>query len=129
MTHDILNRLLRNGLLTELDIHFADFISGLSETTSWTVSLAAALVSNATRQGHICLDLTMIEGRQLLNVDSGNTPGSEKSERAGWSGGRVSGHRLSWMTGPGCTCTVIGIINRDWQTLLNGVFRQTEVSI
>jgi exodeoxyribonuclease V alpha subunit len=74
MTHDILNRLLRNGLLTELDIHFADFISGLSETTSWTVSLAAALVSNATRQGHICLDLTMIEGRQLLNVDSGNTP-------------------------------------------------------
>ena len=74
MSQDILDRLYCNGLLTELDIHFANFISELSKIQTWTVSLAAALVSNATRQGHICLDLAMIEERQLLDRDGDNGP-------------------------------------------------------
>lgn len=36
------------------------------------VWLAAALVSHANRQGHICLDLTMMQGRHLLEGENGN---------------------------------------------------------
>jgi exodeoxyribonuclease V alpha subunit len=69
-----LERLFENGILTALDLHFARFISKLSKRPDPNVSLAAALVSNATRQGHICLNLATMGGRQLLEGNNGDLP-------------------------------------------------------
>jgi len=52
----------RSGF-TELDRHFADFmiqLAGASEPELW---IAAALVSQVTQRGHVCLDLPQYAGR------------------------------------------------------------------
>jgi len=43
--------------LTPIDLHFADFMASLAEEGSAAVRRAAALVSNAVANGHVCLDL------------------------------------------------------------------------
>ena len=74
MKQNDLERLFQNGILTALDLHFAHFISKLSKRPDPKVMLVAALVSNTTRQGHICLDLTTMDGRQLLEGKNGDLP-------------------------------------------------------
>ncbi|GAI37539.1 unnamed protein product, partial [marine sediment metagenome] len=69
-----LDRLLKNGVLSRLDIHFANFVAGLAEGPIWELSLSAALVSSATRQGHICLDLTTMAEKALVNGEDGQKP-------------------------------------------------------
>lgn len=69
-----LYRLLENGLISRLDIHFANFVAGLTEGPVWELSLSAALTSSATRQGHICLDLTSMAGKELVNGEEGQKP-------------------------------------------------------
>jgi len=54
-------------IFSELDLHFARFMTELSGHDSPEVFLAAALVSRSTREGHICLDLSSIEGRPLTD--------------------------------------------------------------
>jgi exodeoxyribonuclease V alpha subunit len=61
-----LYRLYDNEILSVLDIHFASFIARLAGKNIFALSLAAALVSSYTRQGHVCLDLSNIEGKELL---------------------------------------------------------------
>ena len=58
------------GLLCELDIHFAGLIR-LSEKDSSGLFLAAAFVSRATSQGHVCLDLFSLH--QMLLRDAGTS--------------------------------------------------------
>jgi exodeoxyribonuclease V alpha subunit len=60
-----LDLLHSSGVLSPLDIHFAAFMAKLAGNEKPYFTLAAALVSNQTREGHICLDLTKIAGRQL----------------------------------------------------------------
>ena len=60
------NCLINQGLFSEIDIHFARLITGFSEKEDPEIFLAAALVSSYTRQGHICLDLSRLAGKQLL---------------------------------------------------------------
>ena len=69
-----LYRLYENGIVSLLDIHFADLIAGLADKNTSAISLAAALVSNYTRQGHVCLDLSSIEGTELLEGEDGSDP-------------------------------------------------------
>ncbi len=71
MQRDDVERLCLRGILTELDVHFASFISGLCPGPGSDVWLAAALASNATRKGHICLDLATVEAKELLEADKG----------------------------------------------------------
>ena len=52
-------------LFSNLDIHFANFITRLAETSSPEVGLAAALVSLKTSEGNICLDLAEYAGKVL----------------------------------------------------------------
>ncbi|MEW5724693.1 MAG: exodeoxyribonuclease V subunit alpha [Thermodesulfobacteriota bacterium] len=52
-----LGPLLETGDLSPLDLHFARLMGRLSGGGAPEVELAAALVSRATRAGHICLDL------------------------------------------------------------------------
>jgi exodeoxyribonuclease V alpha subunit len=54
---DTIKNLRQNGLLREIDIHFAKFISDFSAVKDPDVFLAAALVSHATGTGDICLNL------------------------------------------------------------------------
>jgi exodeoxyribonuclease V alpha subunit len=51
------------GMLMEIDVHFADLLRKLDAKCSPEVWLAAALTSNATQKGNICLDLQSIAGK------------------------------------------------------------------
>ena len=74
MKQHVLYHLYDNGILSVLDIHFASFISRLAGKNVFGLSLAASLVSGYTRQGHVCLDLSSIEGKELLKGDDGIDP-------------------------------------------------------
>jgi len=50
--------LYETGFLSSLDFHFARLMDRLSGASSRELSLAAALVSRMTREGHVCLDLS-----------------------------------------------------------------------
>ena len=65
MKDEDLNRLFASGMFSALDTHFAGLMMRLSEGDVPELSLAAALVSSHTRQGHICLDLTEVGGKRL----------------------------------------------------------------
>jgi exodeoxyribonuclease V alpha subunit len=51
--------------MTDLDRHFADFLTQLEGAHSPELWIAAALVSHFTQQGHVCLDLSEVAGRPL----------------------------------------------------------------
>ncbi len=69
MKKEDLDRLFERGILSHLDIHFANFMARLAGRDVLEVSLAAALVSGSTRQGHICLDLSVLEGKPLCEEE------------------------------------------------------------
>jgi exodeoxyribonuclease V alpha subunit len=62
-----LKNLLAKGLLSEIDLYFAEFISGLSKEPDPDIFLAAALVSHATGSGDICLDLEAFAAEGLVD--------------------------------------------------------------
>ena len=74
MKGELLSRLYDGGILSHLDVHFARFVERLAHTRDPTLCLAAALVSSYTRQGHICLDLASLEGKELLTGEDGGDP-------------------------------------------------------
>lgn len=55
----------RQGLLSDLDVHFARLIAGYGESPP--VVLAAALLSQLTSGGHVCLDLAALAEQPLFN--------------------------------------------------------------
>jgi len=57
--------LLEQGFFSEIDIHFAKLMTGLSGQEVSEMFLAAALVSHATSEGHICLNLSDFAGKPL----------------------------------------------------------------
>ena len=63
---------------TDIDRHIADFLLRLEGRDDQPLWLAAALASNATQSGNICLDLETIAGRPLATqeatADSGCAP-------------------------------------------------------
>ncbi len=52
--------------LNSLDHYFAEFIKGQDSAPSDELWLAAALVSAESGQGHICLDLASVSGREIV---------------------------------------------------------------
>ncbi len=65
MKGEALNRLPSTGIFSFLDVHFAGLMTRLNHEDAPELGLAAALVSSTTRQGHICLDLRELGGKQL----------------------------------------------------------------
>lgn len=57
----------------EIDIHFAELMDRLSGKNSPELFLASALLSHATSEGHVCLDLAALEGRPLELNDGGES--------------------------------------------------------
>ncbi|MFW5855491.1 MAG: exodeoxyribonuclease V subunit alpha [Thermodesulfobacteriota bacterium] len=69
MDAEALNRYLEAGIFSPLDRHFARFIERIAEKSDPSAVLAAALVSRAQREGHICADLSELAG-SALEIDS-----------------------------------------------------------
>lgn len=65
MNEEDLTRLCSAGFLHALDVHFARLLDRLNGGSTPELTLAAALVSRATQEGHICLDLTEVAGKPL----------------------------------------------------------------
>ena len=68
-----ITNLLQNGRLSAIDVHFAAFISNCSPDHEVALFLAAGLVSHATGQGDICLDLNTVAGQTLVNDKTDTT--------------------------------------------------------
>jgi len=60
--------------LSYLDQHFADFILRIDPHPCEELWLAAALVSNATSRGHICLDLASLDGTDITLQHASERP-------------------------------------------------------
>ncbi len=72
MNREHLYKLLDGNVLCHLDVHFAKQMETLNGAGNSGLLLAAALTSAATRQGHICLDLTRVAGTDLMQECEGN---------------------------------------------------------
>ena len=64
-------RLYQEGVLTEIDIHFAGFLAKLAKNDDPDFSLAAALVSRACGNGDICFELSLLAGKIISKVQTG----------------------------------------------------------
>ncbi|MGD9226191.1 MAG: exodeoxyribonuclease V subunit alpha [Desulfobacterales bacterium] len=83
MEKNTLRNLLQKGLLSEIDVHFAKFITGFSPDNDPDIFLAAALVSHTTAGGNICLNLETISGILLPGTHEDMAP-IECPELDGW---------------------------------------------
>ncbi len=66
-----LSRFYQEGVLAEIDIYFARFIAELAGDDDPDLFLAAALASSACGSGDICLDLTSVSGKTILEKQGG----------------------------------------------------------
>jgi exodeoxyribonuclease V alpha subunit len=60
-----LNSLKEKGILSSLDVHFAQFMAELSKNDDPLFVSSIALASNWTSRGHICVDLPFLAGKPL----------------------------------------------------------------
>lgn len=61
-----ITHLYRKGYLTDIDMHFAQFITGLGKNDDPDIYLAAALASNATGNGDVYFDLSSVAENPFL---------------------------------------------------------------
>jgi exodeoxyribonuclease V alpha subunit len=74
LKRNTIKSLLKKGLLSEIDIHFANFINGFSPDNDPDIFLAAALVSHTTAGGNICLNLETTSGNLLSGTQKDREP-------------------------------------------------------
>ena len=83
MSKDNITNLIETGYLSEIDVHFGKFITGLDKKGHPDVFIAAALVSRATGDGDGYLDLDSITRKPiLLDINGENRFKSPKL--SGW---------------------------------------------
>ena len=72
MANDNANHIRSNpgGIFSQIDLHFARFIDGFSDSRDPSVFLAAALTSRSTAAGDICLDLESMSDAELSEETS-----------------------------------------------------------
>ncbi|MBW2590711.1 MAG: exodeoxyribonuclease V subunit alpha, partial [Deltaproteobacteria bacterium] len=61
-------------MISKVDTHFANFITDLSKGNDPEIFLGAALASNATGNGDICLDLGSVSEKQTKEEQNGEMP-------------------------------------------------------
>ncbi|MBW2575301.1 MAG: exodeoxyribonuclease V subunit alpha [Deltaproteobacteria bacterium] len=66
MNKEHITHLYQKGYLTDIDVHFAKFITGLSKNDDPDIFLASALASNATGNGDVYFDLASVAEKPLL---------------------------------------------------------------
>ena len=62
-----MKELYESGLFATIDRHFADFVARFGPAPAEEIRLAAALVSRAAGEGHVCLDLQKKAGNRLTD--------------------------------------------------------------
>ena len=67
MKKKVIRDLQLKGFLSDIDVHFAKFISDFSVDRDADLFLAAGLVSHATGKGDTCLSLETVAGKQLID--------------------------------------------------------------
>ncbi len=65
----MISDLYDTGLFSEIDLQFAGFLARISNRADPALLLSAALVSRATGDGNVCLDLSTIAGETLMEED------------------------------------------------------------
>jgi exodeoxyribonuclease V alpha subunit len=71
---NLISTLNTAGIFSRIDIHFARFILDFSNDQDPDIFLAAALVSRATANGDICLDLDSMSETVLIEKQAGQDP-------------------------------------------------------
>ena len=66
--------LYETGIISRADTHFANFIADLSKGNDPEITIGAALVSSATGNGDICLDLGSVAEKQLKTDQNNEMP-------------------------------------------------------
>jgi len=74
MNKDYITYLYETGKISKADTHFANFIADLSKDNDPEIFLGAALVSSATGNGDICLDLESVFEKQVMKEQNGEMP-------------------------------------------------------
>jgi len=74
MNKDYITYLYETGMISKVDTHFANFIGDLSKDNDPEIFLGAALVSSATGNGDICLDLGSVSEKQAIKEKNGEMP-------------------------------------------------------
>ena len=70
----ILKILQKEEVITAIDVHLARFLSSLTHTSDDDILLGIALASNAINSGNVCLDLSTVAGRNLIEKKEENRP-------------------------------------------------------
>ncbi|MFC1828757.1 exodeoxyribonuclease V subunit alpha [Thermodesulfobacteriota bacterium] len=70
MNKESLTILYKKGIIENIDVYFGRFMATLSGTESPFLLLAAALVSNTTGKGNVCLDLSSWAERLLIEKEN-----------------------------------------------------------
>jgi len=73
-TKDLITILSTTGIFSEMDLHFAGFILRFCVDPDPDIFLAAALVSRATANGDICLNLDSVSETIVLEEQAGHGP-------------------------------------------------------
>ena len=71
MNKDHITRLYQSGYLSDLDLHFAKFITSFEKREDPDIYLAAALVSRSTGNGNGCLDLNAVTQKPIIFGQNG----------------------------------------------------------
>ena len=104
-----IGRLLRVGVVAPLDAHFAGALARLRPAASEAVLLAAALVSQSTREGHVRVDLRELVSRPLLDA-AGGVASVERPNAESWARQLEE----SELAGDGATGTPLVIEEGRW---------------
>jgi len=83
MSKDNITNLIETGYLSEIDVHFGKFITGLDKKGHPDVFIAAALVSRATGDGDGYLDLDSITRKPIL-LDINGEDRFKSPKLSGW---------------------------------------------
>jgi exodeoxyribonuclease V alpha subunit len=83
MSEKDLSLLYQYGIISEIDFHFARLMTRLANASNAAAGLAAALVSRATGEGAVCLDLQTLGGRPV-SMDAAGEAALVCPEPAAW---------------------------------------------
>jgi exodeoxyribonuclease V alpha subunit len=79
-----LDELVKQGMLSPLDRHFARSLVRLGHESDPTVELAAAIASRAVSRGHICADLGELHSEGLFADDDASIPALDLPASKAW---------------------------------------------
>jgi exodeoxyribonuclease V alpha subunit len=74
MNIEAITYLYETGMISKVDTHFANFIAEISEDNDPDIFLGAAMISSATGNGDICLDLGSVSEKQVIKEQNDEVP-------------------------------------------------------